>query len=77
MSGNARASSTHRRSRAERNTHMLRVPSLPSFRSASHRLPQAVLLPVFFDAFSARPVRGYAAAGRWRLPPRATRGVAP
>jgi hypothetical protein len=42
---------------------MLRVPSLPSFRSAGHRLPQAVLLPVFFGAFSARLVRGYAAAG--------------
>jgi len=31
-------------------------------------------LPVYCDAFNARPVRGYAAAGplalRWRLPPR-------
>jgi hypothetical protein len=33
------------------------------FRSASRRLPRAVPLPVFFDAFSARPVRGYLAPG--------------
>jgi hypothetical protein len=32
-------------------------------RSASRRLPRAVPLPVFLDAFSARPVRGNAAAG--------------
>ena len=44
------------------------------FRPASHRLPRAVPLPVYCDAFSARPVRGYAAAGplalRCSLPPR-------
>ena len=38
---------------------------------ARPHLPRAVPLPVFFDAFSARPARGYAAAGRRlpRLPP--------
>ena len=49
---------------------------LPAFRSASRRLLQAVPLPVFFDAFSARLARGYAAAGPLAFS-RATRGAAP
>ena len=49
---------------------MLRVPSLPAFRSANRRLPRAVPLPVFIDVFSARSVRSYAAAGPLALSPR-------
>jgi len=40
-------------------------------------LPEAPPGYRFFDAFSARPVRSHAAAGRWRLSPRATRSTAP